>query len=223
MRVLRSTKETLPAKNCPLCSLEVIPEAAFCHHCGASLGEDSAEPTPRQRFQEATGDRRPVDDPPERELWQGRYSKLAMIGSWIGAAVFTVATCVVAVAGGFAATGWLVSLAIVFLLWAGLVARLFYLQLSRHYFLSNQRFVHEQGLLWREIDRIEAIDIDDVSYVQGPMERMLGVGTVRVLSSDQSHPTIELPGIENVQEVAAMIDETRRQERLRRGLYVESV
>ncbi len=107
--------------------------------------------------------------------------------------------------------------------WAGLVVRLLYLQISRHYFLSNQRFVHERGLLWREIDRIEAIDIDYVSFVQGPLERMLGVGAIRILSSDQSHPKMELPGIENVRTVAALIDETRRQERRRRGLYVESV
>lgn len=209
--------------NCPECSLEVIDEAAFCHRCGASLGEESHVPTPQQRLQAATGDKRLEDDPPERELWQGRYSKLAMIGSWIGAMVFTVAMGVVAVVGGFSGTGWLVSMAIVLLVWAGLVVRLFYLQLSRHYFLSNQRFVHEQGLLWREIDRIEAIDIDDVSFVQGPIERMLGVGVIRILSSDQSHPTMVLRGIENVKEVAALIDETRRQERHRRGLYIESV
>jgi hypothetical protein len=77
--------------------------------------------------------------------------------------------------------------------------------------------------LWRETDRIEAIDIDDVSFSQGPVERMLGVGSIRILSSDQSHPTMDLPGIENVRAVASLIDEVRRQERRKRGLYVESV
>ena len=209
--------------NCPVCSTEVIDEAAFCHRCGAPLGEEPPNPSPQQRLQSAIGDKRPNNEPPERQLWQGSFSKLAMISSWISATVLTLAFFVVAVVGKFGGTGWLVSVTIVFLVWAGLVARLLYLQLSRHYFLSNQRFVHEQGLLWREIDRIEAIDIDDVSFVQGPIERMLGVGTVRILSSDQSHPKMELPGIENVHDVAALIDETRRQERHRRGLYVESV
>lgn len=208
---------------CPNCSFEVIDEAAYCHHCGASLTEESPEPTPRERLQDAAGDDRPDEDQPERELWQGTYSKLAMIGSWIGAALFTLVMFVVAVVGGFGGRGWLVSLVIVVLVWAGLLVRLLYLQISRHYFLSDQRFVHEQGLLWREINRIEAIDIDDVSFVQGPIERVLGVGTVRILSSDQSHPKMELPGIENVHEVAALIDETRRHERRRRGLYVETV
>ena len=203
--------------------MEIIDEAAFCHRCGALLREERPEPTPRERLQAATGDKRPDDDPPERELWQGSFSKLAMIGSWIGAAIFTLALSVVAVVSGFSGRGWLISLAIILLVWAGLVVRLLFLQLSRHYLLSNQRFVHERGLLWREIDRIETIDIDDVSFVQGPLERMLGVGTIRILSSDQSHPTMELSGIENVHVVAALIDDTRRQERRRRGLYVESV
>jgi len=209
--------------NCPTCSLEVFDEAAYCHHCGANLTEQSTSPTPQQLLQAATGSGRSEEDPPERELWQGHYSKLAMVGSWIAAVVFTLVAFVIAAVAGFGGTGWLVSLSLILLVWIGLVVRLVYLQLSRHYLLSNQRFVHEQGLLWREIDRIEAIDIDDVSFVQGPIERMLGVGTVRILSSDQSHSTIELQGIEKVHDVAALIDETRRQERRRRGLYVESV
>ena len=209
--------------NCPLCSLEVFDEAAYCHHCGAALFEENSEPTPQQRLLAATGERNPEGDPPERELWQGRYSKLAMIDWWIAAAIFTLVMFVVAVVSAFTGIGWLISLAIVLLVWAGLIVRLFYLQLSRHYFLSNQRFVHEQGLLWREIDRIEAIDIDDVSFTQGPIERLFDVGTVQILSSDQSHPTMKLVGIEKVRDVAALIDETRRQERRRRGLYVESV
>jgi hypothetical protein len=52
---------------------------------------------------------------------------------------------------------------------------------------------------------------------------MLGVGSIRIMSSDQSHPAMDLPGIENVRAVASLIDEVRRQERRKRGLYVESV
>ena len=38
-----------------------------------------------------------------------------------------------------------------------------------------------------------------------------------------SKEEIELPGIDNVRNVASLIDETRRQERRRRGLHVESI
>ena len=208
--------------NCPVCSLQVIDEASFCHHCGTPLGDNGVIPTPREQFQAAAAGSSD-EDPPERELWQGSFSKLAMIGSWIGAAAFTLAIFIIAVVSDFTGRGWLISVMIVLCVWGALVVRLVFLQLSRHYYLSNQRFVHERGLLWREIDRIEAIDIDDVSFSQGPIERLLGVGTVRILSSDQSHPTMELPGIENVRAVSSLIDETRRQERRRRGLHIEAV
>ena len=208
--------------NCPVCKMEAIDQATFCHNCGAKLGENHVEATPRQKMQAAASGNA-NDDTPERELWQGSYSKLAMIGYWAGAAVFSVATLLTAAFASFGGRAWMYSLGLIVLVWVALVIRLLYLQLSRHYYLTSQKFSHERGLLWREIDRIEAIDIDDVSFSQGPVERMLGVGSIRIMSSDQSHPAMELPGIENVRAVASLIDEVRRQERRKRGLYVESV
>jgi len=218
---------------CSVCSTETIGDAVFCHQCG-TLVATASEPapsqqhspqqlSPQQHFQAATAEIQSKDDEPEHEIWQGSFSKLAMIGSWISAAVLSLVLLVVAMAASFSSTGWIVSLASVVLIWGALVARLFYRQLSEHYYLTNQRFVHEKGLLWRETDRIETIDIDDVSFQQGPIERFLGVGTINIRSSDQTHPEIELQGIEKVREVAAMIDEARRQERRKKGLYVETV
>ena len=65
--------------------------------------------------------------------------------------------------------------------------------------------------------------MDDVSYDQGIIERLLGVGTIRVTSSDRTHPEIALRGIDGVHEVATMMDDARRRERLRRGLHIEAV
>ena len=109
------------------------------------------------------------------------------------------------------------------LVWIGLVLRLLYLQLSLHYYLTSQRFIHERGLLWRDVDRIETIDIDDVAVKQGPVERMLGIGSILLRSSDASTPEYNIQGIEDVRRVATLIDEARRKERRRRGMYIESV
>jgi membrane protein YdbS with pleckstrin-like domain len=208
---------------CSECGTEIVEAAVFCQHCGARMAASADEvASPRERFEAAIGsiDR---EDYAEEELWQGKFSKLAMIGSWIGAAIFSLVLLIAAVVIGFGGSGWFASLAILLLVWLGLVARLLYRQVSEHYYLTNRRFTHERGVLWRETDRIEAIDIDDVSFQQGPVERMVGVGTIKILSSDQSHPELELPGIENVKDVAAMIDEVRRQERRKRGLHIEAV
>jgi hypothetical protein len=66
------------------------------------------------------------------------------------------------------------------------------------------------------------IDIDDVAFSQGLIQRMLGVGTIRVTSSDRSHPTLALLGIDEVDRVSGMIDDARRKERRRRSLHIEA-
>ncbi len=75
----------------------------------------------------------------------------------------------------------------------------------------------------RVTDRIEVIDIDDVTYEQGIVQRMLGVGTIRMSSSDRSHPELVLSGIDGVERVADMIDDIRRKERRKRGLHIEAI
>ena len=50
----------------------------------------------------------------------------------------------------------------------------------------------------RTTDRIEVIDIDDVTFRQGMVERALGVGTIVIESSDRTHPRLVLAGIDNV-------------------------
>lgn len=217
--------------HCTQCGADAAEQAVFCHRCGANLAsgklaDEAAHPesTPKQRFaaplksRDAEG-----DDDAEEMLWQGQYSKLAMVGAWIAAGAITVGVLIAGVVANFSGTAWLIALGGALLVWAVLLLRLLYRQLSIHYYLTNQRFIHESGLLWREIDRIEAIDIDDVTFHQGPIERMLGVGTVRLLSSDQSTPEYDLIGIEDVRNVATMIDEVRRQERRKRGLHIEAV
>jgi len=209
---------------CAHCSQDVIEASVYCHHCGARLAEGEVPSSPQQRLREsAQQNENLTDEDPERELWQGTYSKLTMIDAWIAAAFFSVGLVVFGLFLQFTGVAWLAAVAVIFLLWLMLAARIFYLQLSRHYYLTNQHFIHESGLLWRTFDRIEVIDVNDVSFVQGPLERYLGLGTVHITSSDLSHPKLVLPGIENVRAVAKMIDDARRQERRKRGLHIATV
>jgi hypothetical protein len=89
--------------------------------------------------------------------------------------------------------------------------------------LTNQRFIHRSGILRRVTNRIEVIDIDDVQYEQSIIDRFLGVGTIRILSSDISDPKLIIPGIDDVVHVWEMMDKCRREERKRRGLHIETV
>ena len=163
------------------------------------------------------------DDPQEEPLWEGGFSGKAMVGSWVGAAILSVAGVLLAWKFANHGTGWAVFGVGLVVVWGGLGLVLAYRKLSIRYQLTTQRFIHMQGILKRVADRIEVIDIDDVTYEQGIVERMLGVGNVKVISSDRSHPELWMRGIEDVKNVADMIDDIRRKERMRRGLHIEAI
>jgi membrane protein YdbS with pleckstrin-like domain len=212
---------------CQKCGTELATGSAFCHACGAAIAVGApvaaAAPAPATSPKARLAVTESGADDPDHLLWEGSFSKLAMIGSWISAGAVTIALLIAAWIFNFTGTWWTVTLGALAALWIFLVLKLLYLQLSIKYSLTKQRFVHERGLLWRQTDRIETIDIDDVSVQQGPVERMLGIGTVRLVSSDQSTPQFTIVGIENVKQVASLIDDARRQERRRRGVHIESV
>jgi uncharacterized membrane protein YdbT with pleckstrin-like domain len=162
-------------------------------------------------------------EPAEEELWTGGYSPKAMFGPWIAAALATIAGLVAVVTWRPDTLGWSILGIAVLIVWGSLFLTLTYRRLGVKYRLTNHRLFHEQGILRRVTDRIEIIDIDDVTFAQGIVERMLGVGPINVTSSDRTSPELVMPGIDNVKEVADTIDQARRAERQRRGLFIESV
>ena len=199
--------------------------SAFCPKCGspvhAGAAAASSKPTPVEQMKQraaATGG----DSEAERQLWQGGFSPKAMIGYWLLAGIVTVAAIVVAVLFPDPMV-WMVAAGIAAALWLAFAGYLLYERLSIEYTLTSQRLVHKAGILRRVANRIEMIDIDDVTYEQGIIERMVGVGTIKILSSDTSHPHLTMRGIDEVQRVANIIDDTRREERRKRGLHIETV
>jgi membrane protein YdbS with pleckstrin-like domain len=216
--------------NCESCGAKVAEDAAFCPRCGAQLnnGEagspesaiDEQRAPGAQRLQPA-GNRSSGNPPAEEELWTGTYSPKAMVGPAILLAVVTVIAVVVAAliappALIFVGIGALV-------LWAILGLVILYRRMTVRYRLTTFRFFHETGLLSRTRNRVEVIDINDVTLSQGLIERMFNVGTIHIQSSDVTHPDLRLVGIENVREITDLIDNTRRAERQRRGLFMENI
>lgn len=237
--------------NCPQCNTDLPHNAHFCHRCGTSLEEMSAETAsePSQDSSQASGEEKseqpeqpeqnssssggPHDqfkpsvsggeEDREMDLWQGGYSPKAMIPSWVGAGLLTLVAIIIAVSIGATRFWWLLIVVGLFLVWLFLFLRLAYLRFNYRYRLTNQRFIHETGILRRVTNRVETIDIDDVQFEQGLIERFVGVGTIRMTSSDRSHPELVLKGIENVEFVSGEIYTARRKERTKRGLHIETV
>lgn len=212
--------------HCHQCGQEVPSESVFCPQCGTRLAEAGGEtaqenlPTGAERLRAGRQDGG-SNPPNEEDLWSGSYSPKAMVGSFAAAGVVTVVGLAFAVAAGspWLLIGGLAALA----LWAVLLLLLAYRRFTVHYRLTTFRLFHEVGLLSRVGNRIEVIDIDDVTVHQGLVERVFNVGTVTIQSSDRSDPELDLPGIEGAKDVADLIDSTRRAERHRRGLHIESI
>lgn len=187
--------------------------------------EPYADLTAKERFQAVLAERakNAGATPAERSLWKGGYSPKAMYGTWaISAAVTIAAITGVALLSPGGQTIWLIAGALILLWWCFAIAIYIYRVLGMHYELTTQRFIHQEGVLVRRTDRIEVIDIDDVSYKQGVIQRVLGVGTIQLTGSDRTHPELIMYGIDKVPEVASLIDDVRREERRRRSLHTIS-
>lgn len=209
---------------CKKCGATAPAESTFCPKCGAALADapasgGTAAPTGAARVAAAARGR--GGSPAEEELWAGSYSAKAMVGVFAAAGVLTAVSAIVCMF--FGPPGWIAFLIAAALVWGGLGLLYWYRRATVRYRLTTYRFFHETGLLSRVANRLEVIDIDDVMVRQGPIERMFDVGTIRITSSDKTHPELDLPGIDRAKHVADLVDGARRAERQRRGLHIESI
>jgi len=226
---------------CHKCQAETPADSVYCPNCGARLdmqyreeadspagASDPSEaasegPTNQaaERLKEKVGNAR--EDTAEETLWEGGFSSRAMTSTWLLCAAVTV-VLVAIVAVWLNASGYWIALLIgLVVLWGSQYARYLYRRMSVRYRLTNHRFFHERGILKRTTDRIEVIDMDDITFQQGIVERMVDVGSILITSSDRTHPELKLEGIANVKEVSEQIDSARRAERMKRGLHIEQI
>lgn len=181
----------------------------------ADLNSNSADGAAKRRG-------RTTIDEPERDLWQGSYSARAMLGVWVILGVLTLAAIVVGALQVSVAWQWGILLGVVGLGWIVGALVWIYRRLGIHYRLTTQRLFIERGLLKRTIDRIELIRINDITCEQGIFERMLGIGSIHIRSTDQTEPDFWMLGVEKARDVTSELDQARRAEQVRRGALIGS-
>jgi membrane protein YdbS with pleckstrin-like domain len=188
---------------------------------------NSNENGPVESFMKATDDAAAKQPVVEQNLWSGAFVAKAMFAWWIACALLSVGLVVVGLFSNTllgdaapASTIWSVIGGLIALAWVWSTLLCIYRKISVNYELTTQRLIHRHGILIRTTDRIELIEVDDVSFTQGLIERMLNVGKIRVTSSDRSHPVLFMLGIEDVAKVSNQIDDARRTERRRRALMI---
>ena len=99
-----------------------------------------------------------------------------------------------------------------------LLARAWYLVASTRYRLTTQRLFAQTGLIAKHLEEVELFRVKDVTLRQGVLDRLLGVGTVTVLSTDDTAPELELAGIRDPLAAKEALRTAFRAARQREGL-----
>jgi len=204
-------------KSCPFCAETIRYEAIKCRFCGEFLAGDR-QPEGKRRKAEDGGWKTASPDSTEdaageesgtEVLWFGRPSVLALSGTFLKVACFA-AVCgavyryrvtalitylpkvSVSIARLMQVEGWLdlgaLGLAVVALL--VLVWKV--LSLKSHYYeVTPDRVEWSHGVLDRKVDNLDMFRVIDLKLRRSLLECLFGVGTVTVLTSDESNPQFE--------------------------------
>ncbi len=81
----------------------------------------------------------------------------------------------------------------------GVVLVLWPLVMTRtiRYRISNYRIDYERGLLSKHIDTLELWHVEDITFNQSLMDRIMKVGTITIISNDDTTPELLLHSVPN--------------------------
>ncbi len=198
---------------------------------GGSHGEDEPrfappDPTNQGPLGDSESGKGPAHSQAETDIWHGRTHWKHYAGRlilWL-LANGVVGALTIGLAerfnwlDGAAAVGIIVGLLVV----SGgfVIGRIVLIILSRRYRLTTQRLFIHRGILSQTVDQMELIRVDDVRIHKSVMDRMLGLGSIEILSTDTSNREISIEGIPNADQLAEAV--RTNMHRLRsKSLYVE--
>lgn len=176
---------------------------------------NSSSPTP-EPTPAPTNDRTDVTEPSESQeiiYYEGSPKARGELSLMLGSFVFFAVCCAI-IYFAWSSLPWWGSL---ILLVVGLIGVLFpYVWVKRHrYKLTNSRIDTQEGILNIRNGTIWLWKVDDVQLNRSIIDRILGVGTISVYSSDKTSPRLELRSLPNPQalfvELKKRVDVAKRQ------------
>lgn len=100
----------------------------------------------------------------------------------------------------------------------GLLLNAWYKTAALRYRLTTQRLFVTTGLIAKHEEEVELYRIKDVTVRQGLLQRVMGIGTITVLSTDDSNPRIQLFGVNRPMDVKETLRTHYRAARKREGI-----
>ncbi len=194
----------MPVITCPDCGRDVSTLATACPHCGrpspAGMAPMTAAPAVARK---------------EETLWQGSPSATLLAGHFAGIVLVLVGIPLLARffastmpdverAAGMVRFGW-VATAILLVVQALALAIAWIRLRSTMYKVTNQRVLIEQGIFSKTLDEIDLRYVDDSTFSQSLVDRILGIGSVTLMSSDTNTPRYVLRSIKDPRGVREMI------------------
>ncbi|MBS0191913.1 MAG: PH domain-containing protein [Phycisphaerales bacterium] len=86
------------------------------------------------------------------------------------------------------------------------------------YILTTQRIKIEQGVLSKQFDQVELYRVKDTVLTRTLLQRMLGLGSIKMITSDPSQPELVLPSISDSDRVRELIRQNVERMRRLRGV-----
>jgi membrane protein YdbS with pleckstrin-like domain len=149
-----------------------------------------------------------VPEEQEVDVWWGSYAGRTMAPDFVVCGLLTAATLGLAWyfrtwhGGNVVRT---VALALTALLWLVQVGSATYRVVAVNYRLTTQRLFYDYGFFWPIRHEVDLAKIAQVLVERGPLERLMGVGRIRVLLEGSAMPPIVFEGVRNPEHVAAEI------------------
>ncbi|HVZ73048.1 MAG TPA: PH domain-containing protein [Polyangia bacterium] len=208
---------------CPECKAQVSRAATSCPQCGFPFGGATAIGVPL-----TGGGAVPLAPSKEEVLWEGTPSLKALAVQVAATVVFAIVVPLVVYfaygpvrdaltqASRDAATlvvehedtaRTVIILGVIALVGSRAV-RLGWRMLAlrgHRYRVSNQRVTIESGVLSKSLVEIDVRTIDDITFTQSLVERLMGIGQIAIQSSDPTTPRARLLGVPDPRQVRELV------------------
>jgi hypothetical protein len=235
-------------KPCPFCAEDIRREAIKCRYCGEFLHGDRRQTQAKYGPPEAEDEWEDIEDeevdeeiePDSDVLWFGRPSVFAMVGTLIKMGVF-IALCWAAFAYPVTKVvtyiprltiapdpltrieGW-IDLGALGLIGAANLAlawKLISLK-SIYYEVTPDRIEWRRGVFDRRVDNIDMFRVIDLKLRRSLLECILGIGTVRLVTKDDSDPHFDFVKVRDCRYLYDVIKEAGLEaDKTRNVIHVE--